>query len=129
VASADTFAISVLNHTYRLPTNKILSFVSCHSILFAPRMVAPPSQVPSRALDPGWITIALEKFSFAVSPVGAGSHQWVHDTRRDELFLVFRSVRPPQGGDKFESRLIMSVSVGSENLVRATLLRSFERKH
>ncbi len=98
-----------------------------------PRMGVPSFQVSSQVLDPGWISIALEKFSFAVSPVAAGSHKWVHDTRRDELFLVFRTVRQPQGGDKYESRLIMSVSVGSEILVRAMLLllqfRRSERKH
>jgi hypothetical protein len=81
------------------------------------RMAAAPSQVSSQALEPGWITIALEKFSFAVSPIGSGSHQWVHDTRRDELFLVFRSVRQPRGDGTFDSRFVMSVSVGSETLV------------
>lgn len=84
-------------------------------------MATPPSHVSSQALDPGWTAIALEKFSFAVSPMGAGSHQWVHDARRDELYLVFRSVRQPQGEDRFDSQLIMSVSAGSETLVRATL--------
>ena len=85
------------------------------------KMGLPLSQVPSQALDHQLATLALEKFSFAVTTVGAGSHQWVHDTRRDELFLVFRQTWPSQGEDRADERLLMSVSVGSQTLVSSTL--------
>jgi hypothetical protein len=80
-------------------------------------MPASRSQVSSQVLDPEWKAIPLEKFSSAVSPLGAASHHWVHDIRKDDLFLVFRPVRLPCGGDMFETRLMMTVSAGVEILV------------
>lgn len=81
----------------------------------------PLSQVPPQALDHQSVAIALEKFSFAATTAGAGSHQWVHDTRRDELFLVFRETRQSQREDRADGRLLMSVSVRSQTLVSSTL--------
>lgn len=86
------------------------------------KMGLPLSQVPSQALDHQLATIALEKFSFAVTTVGAGSHQWVHDTRKDELFLVFRQTGQSQGEDRADGRLLMSISVGIQTLVGLTLV-------
>ncbi len=80
-------------------------------------MAASQSKASSQALDPEWTTITLEKFSFAVSAEGARAHQWVHDARRDELFLVFRTHRLGYGEGEYESQLIMTVSAGAEVLV------------
>jgi hypothetical protein len=79
------------------------------------------SQAQSHTLDHQLAIIALEKFSFAVTAVGTGSHQWVHDTRRDELILNFRETRQPQGEDQADRRLLMSVSVGDQTLVSSSL--------
>jgi hypothetical protein len=85
-------------------------------------MGLPLSQVPSQAFGHQLATIALEKFSFAVTPVGAGSHQWVHDTRKDELFLAFRQTQHSQGENRAEGQLVMSISAGSQTLVSLTLV-------
>lgn len=85
-------------------------------------MGLPLSQVPSQGLDHQLATIALEKFSFAVTTVGATSHHWVHDTRRDELFLVFRQTWQSHGEDRADGQILMSVSVGSQTLVSSTLV-------
>jgi hypothetical protein len=87
-------------------------------------MAPPLSLFPSQALDHQLKTIALEKFSFAVNLVGSGSHQWVHETRADELFLVFRAIQHSQGEDRADGRLAMSVSVGNQILVSLTLILS-----
>ena len=80
-------------------------------------MAASQSQASSQALDPAWLSVPLEKFSFAVSPTGAATHQWVHDTRRDDLFLVFRPVRLFHDDNEYENSMMMSVSAGGLLLV------------
>ena len=75
------------------------------------------SQLPSKMIDPEWVTITLEKFSFAVSPLEARSHQWVHDSRRDELFLVFRPERLLHKNGINEKTTLMIVLAGADVLV------------
>jgi len=81
-------------------------------------MAIPLSQIPSRVLDDQLASVPLEKFSFAVTTLGTGNHQWVHDNRADKLFLVFRQTRQSQCGDAVDNPLLMSVTAGSQILVR-----------
>ena len=74
-------------------------------------MSLPALQLPSQNLDKQLAAVPLEKFSFAVTTLGTGSHQWVHENRADKLFLAFRCE------DATENSLIMSVTVGIQIVV------------
>ena len=80
-------------------------------------MAASQSQLSTKALDSEWITIPLEKFSFAVSPLEAITHQWVHNNRRNELFLVFRPERLSRDDGGYYKTTIMNVLAGADLLV------------
>ena len=80
-------------------------------------MATSQSQLSSQALDPEWVTIPLEKFSYAVSPPEARAHHWVHDSRRDELFLVFRPERLPREDGTYGKTTLMIVLAGGDILV------------
>lgn len=99
---------------------KFLKSQSCPFLIQSPPMAGPQSKLCSQGLDPEWITIPLEKFSFAISPLEARTHQWVHDSRRDDLFLVFRPERLPRGNGGFEKTTLMIVLAGADILVRKT---------
>jgi hypothetical protein len=81
------------------------------------RMAASQFQISSQSSFPDCITVALEKFSFAVSPTGTIIHQWVHESRRNGLSLDFRRTKLSHEDGRYEHSLVMSVSAGSGELL------------
>jgi hypothetical protein len=76
---------------------------------------------PATLAGPEWATLRLEKFSYAESSPAAKSHQWVHDSRSDELLFNIRLERLSDREGEVE-RTMMRVTAGKDTLVSRSQL-------
>ncbi|KAF4637206.1 hypothetical protein G7Y89_g877 [Cudoniella acicularis] len=74
------------------------------------------SEVFSQGQDPVWASISIAKFSHNTCPYGTRTFTWTHVGERNDLDLVFRSVRVVDDQGNFTERLFLKITAGAELL-------------
>ncbi len=79
-------------------------------------MAAAPDVSQSAAAQ--WTCLPLAKFSYATSLSEHDAYiNWVHLPQRDNLFVVFDTIRIRLSGNRYEERKVLKVVCGSDILV------------
>lgn len=75
------------------------------------------SQSFSHPLDPDLISLSVAKFSHNTSPYGTRTYTWNHISTRSDLLFVIRNARCIDEQGKQETRVIMKIAAGQEEMV------------